>query len=78
MVKFGFGDKISNVYPELCRRCLNDIYNARIEPKQCLYDTYMCNCSRCGAYSHIVRKVNFSGFFHLMLHKRMLKRKMFE
>ena len=73
MVKFSFSKEVSKVHSEICRRCLNDIYGARLRSKQCLYDHYMYNCSRCGAYSHIVRKVTLSGYLHLMLRRKKVR-----
>ncbi len=74
MVNFGLNKEIGNVYPEMCRRCINDIHNTHLKPEHCLYDHYRYNCPRCGAYSHIVKKVTFAGHVRMFLHKRKTKR----
>ncbi len=75
MIKFSMGKGVIKSHSEICRRCINDIYDAHLQPKQCLYDHYMYKCSRCGAYSHIVRKVSLSGRLHLLLHNNLAKDK---
>ena len=59
---------------DICRRCINDIHNTHLKPEHCLYDHYRYNCPRCGAYSHIVKKVTFAGHVRMFLHKRKTKR----
>ena len=67
---YAFGNGPGKNHYEVCRRCINDIYGAHLQPKHCLYNHYRYNCPRCGSYSHIVRKITFVGYLNLVFRKR--------
>ncbi len=58
---------------EICRRCINDMHNIHLKPEHCVYDHYSYNCPRCGAHSHIVRKLTIEGRIRLILHRKKAK-----
>ena len=67
-------DRIQEVMQEygglLCRRCLNEIYNASLVQKDCMYDgPELRICTRCKKQSHLVWDLKGSGKRKLLFKK---------
>ena len=49
----------------VCRRCLNEVYHAKLEPVNCEYG-YFYTCPRCHENHHIVVGLKMSGHGKLL------------
>lgn len=51
----------------ICRRCINRIYKAKLQPKECLYDAFPRTCLKCGEVHNIVMGLSIAGRAKLLL-----------
>ena len=59
IIKRAFGGNI-------CRRCINQLAGARLERKDCIYDSYPSECPSCGVPQNIVTGFRLSGRIKLI------------
>ena len=59
--------QIQRLYGQnVCRHCINKLTGARLERRDCVYDTYQRVCPSCELMQNIVMDLRFSGKLKLM------------
>ena len=67
----GIMDKIERKYGQICRRCINNEYNADLHPSDCLYGyPFPIRCSCCGEQRNIVTGLRISGQLKILFRKK--------